>query len=211
MNGRPIDVTLALLPDSGSARPAAAPMLGTNLSPRLGETFLFLPLALALVANFFLFHFFFSYFRNSMISLAFTKVGHRFIRQMRFRHILSGGHDNTPFEAADARRPDHSNPPDAIAPFKAGQHQSKPAVSTGSVGATSTATAASRKWYAPPARQRTPPLAFASLSLYSSLFSLRADIPQLVAGAPHSCMPYFQMSKKCEIIHRPKLCCILCT
>jgi hypothetical protein len=34
---------------------------------------------------------------------------------MRFRHIESGGHDNTAFEAADARRSDHSNPPDAIA------------------------------------------------------------------------------------------------
>jgi hypothetical protein len=55
-----------------------------------------------------------------MISLAFTKLGHRFIRQMRFRRILSGGHDNAPFEAADARRPHLSHPPDASAPFEAG-------------------------------------------------------------------------------------------
>jgi hypothetical protein len=123
-------------------------------------------------ANFFFIALFFSYFRSSMISLVFTKVGHRFIRQMRLRHILSGGHDYTPFEAADARRPHYSHPPDSIAAFEAGQHLSKPAVSTRSVGATSTGTAASRKRCAPPARQRTPPLAFASLSLCSSLFSL---------------------------------------
>jgi hypothetical protein len=63
---------------------------------------------------------FFSFFRSSMISLAITKVEHCCIRQMRFRVIISGGHDNTPFKARDARRPALSNPADSTAPFEAG-------------------------------------------------------------------------------------------
>jgi hypothetical protein len=76
-----------------------------------------------------------------MISLAITKLEHRFIRQMRFRHITSGGHDNAPFEAGNARRPHLSHPPDASAPFEAGnagrRHLSNPPDTTGPRGATS--------------------------------------------------------------------------
>jgi hypothetical protein len=66
-----------------------------------------------------------------MISLVFSKVGHRRSRQMRLRHILSDRHDNTPFDAADARRPDYSHPADSIPPFEAGQPLSNPAHATG--------------------------------------------------------------------------------
>jgi hypothetical protein len=129
---------------------------------------------------FFFIALFFSFFRSSMIRLPFTKLGHCYSRQIRFRHVLSGGHDNTHFEEAVARRPHHSNPRDGSAPFEAGWHQSKPADSTGSAGATSTATPAhlrAEKRCAAPARQRTPPtrLCFSfSFSLLSFLFSASA-------------------------------------
>jgi hypothetical protein len=84
---------------------------------------------------------FFSFFRRSMISLAITKLEHRLIRQMRFRHITSGGHDNAPFEAGKARRRHMSHPPDASAPFEAGnagrRHLSHPPDASGPRGATS--------------------------------------------------------------------------
>jgi hypothetical protein len=37
----------------------------------------------------------------------------------------------------------------------------------------------------------------------------RADISQLVAGAPYCCMSYFHVSKKYEIIHGHMLGCML--
>jgi hypothetical protein len=118
--------------------------------------------------NFFFRALFFSYLRSSMISLVFTKVGHRFIRQMRLRHIVSGGRDYTPFEAANARR------------LTTRTRRIRLPVSRRASACRSrrirleawTTTAASRNRCVPPARQRTPPLGFVSLSLCSSLFSL---------------------------------------
>jgi hypothetical protein len=113
-----------------------------------------------------------------MISLVFTKVGHRRSRQTRLRHIPSGGLDYTSFEKADARRPDNSHPPDAIPPIEAGPRHveaggfewtlSKPAHSSAGVGATSTAAENAAR---PPRLALPRPLAFAS-SLCSSHISL---------------------------------------
>jgi hypothetical protein len=119
-----------------------------------------------------------------MISLAFTKLEHRFIRQIRFRHIISGGHDNTPFEAVDARRPDLSHPPDASTPFEApvepggfdwrarGPRRHCCRARRFRLGGVR-----AEKRCAPPARQRTtPPLALLLFALLSFLFSAQLQL-----------------------------------
>jgi hypothetical protein len=118
-----------------------------------------------------------------MISLAFTKVGHRFIRQIRFRHILSGGHDNTPFEAADARQGNHSNPPDASTLFEAG-----PAlVESGGFdcmcgGHVDRDRCEEKTVRTPPARQRTPhsPCFCLLFSLFFSQLSSASALATLI-------------------------------
>jgi hypothetical protein len=55
-------------------------------------------------AKFFFIALFFSYFRSSMISLVFTKVGHCYTRRIRLPGILSGGFDSRISRQLSARR-----------------------------------------------------------------------------------------------------------
>jgi hypothetical protein len=125
---------------------------------------------------FFFIALFFSYLRSSMISGVFTKVGHRFIRQIRHRHILSGERDYTPFEAGDAGRLTTRTRRIRLLRSRRVGHLSSLPVSSGVGGATSACCRcrrirqAQQKPCAHPARQPAPHSPLLSFSLCS--FSL---------------------------------------